>query len=133
MASQIVEDSDFQVSILGLKEEGQWCAIALEMSLRGYGQSFEDALNDLESAMEAQISFAVQHGDVEQLFFPAEHQYFEKYSEAKSAELRRIIESQFALRTKPHSRAKRKARSSCRAIGYRLPSLVEHGRFEVLA
>ena len=86
MASQMLEDSDFKVSILGLREEDQWCAIALEMSLRGYGPSFEDALNDLERAMEAQISFALQHGDAEQLFFPAEQHYFERYAEAKSAD-----------------------------------------------
>ena len=46
------------VNVLGVREEDSWCAIALEMSLRGHGETFDDAFAELIAAIEAQLSFA---------------------------------------------------------------------------
>ena len=48
---------DLTINVLGVREEDAWCAIALEMSLRGYGETFDDALTELIAATEAQLSF----------------------------------------------------------------------------
>ena len=70
------------VSVLGLIEDGQWCAIALEMSLRGYGASFDDALRDLKGAIRAQITFALENGTIDKIFMPAEQKYLDLYATA---------------------------------------------------
>ena len=69
------------VNVLGIREDDAWCAIALEMSLRGYGETFDEALDELNRAVEAQISFAVQHDNVDQVFIPAEPHYLKLYAD----------------------------------------------------
>ena len=32
---------DVTASVLEFQEDGEWCALALEMALRGYGQTFD--------------------------------------------------------------------------------------------
>ncbi len=76
------------INILGIREDDAWCAIALEMSLRGYGVTFDEALDELYLAIEAQISFALQHNSVEQVFIPAEPHYFNLYAEMKRKALK---------------------------------------------
>ena len=58
------------INVLGIREDDAWCAITLEMSLRGYGETFDEALDELNRAVEAQISFAVQHDNVDRCSFP---------------------------------------------------------------
>ena len=67
------------VNVLGVREDDAWCAIALEMSLRGYGTTFEEALDALHRAIEAQVSFAVQHDTLDQVFIPADPHYFKLF------------------------------------------------------
>ncbi len=71
------------INVLGVREDDAWCAIALEMSLRGYGETFEGALGELEEAIDTQISFAVQHGNIDQIFIPAEPHYFRLHADLK--------------------------------------------------
>lgn len=71
------------INVLGVREDDVWCAIALEMSLRGYGETFAGALGELEEAIDAQISFAVQHGNIDQVFIPAEPHYFKLHADLK--------------------------------------------------
>ena len=55
---------DVTVSVLGFQEDGEWCALALEMDLRGYGRTFDEALEDLHDAMTMQNQFRpIQGGD----------------------------------------------------------------------
>ena len=70
----------FAVNVLGLREGGAWCAMALEMSLRGYGETFREAVDELAKAIEAQVSFAVQHDNLDQVFIPAEPHYLGLYA-----------------------------------------------------
>ncbi|MYE25186.1 MAG: hypothetical protein F4Y01_14800 [Gammaproteobacteria bacterium] len=84
-------DLALTVNVLGVREDGEWCAIALEMSLRGYGATFDEALAQLEDAIVAQTSFAVQHDTVDQIFIPAEPQYFKLYADLKREALKREL------------------------------------------
>ncbi|MCY3620348.1 MAG: hypothetical protein OXH68_01385 [Gammaproteobacteria bacterium] len=69
------------INVLGIREDDAWCAIALEMSLRGYGKTFDEALDELNRAVEAQISFAVQHDNVDRVFIPAEPHHLKLYAD----------------------------------------------------
>ena len=79
------------INVLGVREDGAWCAIALEMSLRGYGETFPEALVELTQAIEAQVSFAVQHDNLDQILIPAEPHYFRLYADMKREALKRKL------------------------------------------
>lgn len=81
------------LNVLGVREDDAWCAIALDMSLRGYGETFEAALQALLEAVEAQVSFAVQHDNLDQIFIPAEPHYFRLYADMKREALKRTLRS----------------------------------------
>ena len=70
--------------VLGYREAEDHVALALDMDLRGYGSSLEEALRDLEERMAMQLSFALyKHGTVDMAMRPAEAVYFERFAEAK--------------------------------------------------
>ena len=54
-------DFNHTLRVLVVREDAMWCAMALDMSLRGYGKTQAEAVEKLTEAVEAQISFAVQH------------------------------------------------------------------------
>lgn len=68
---------DVRLSVLGYCEDSQWAALALEMDLRGYGETFEDALADLQDLIQMQISFALYKGHLEMIFKDAEPVYWQ--------------------------------------------------------
>ena len=74
---------EVNVNVLGFEEDGQWCALALEMDLRGYGENFEEALNDLDESVKMQISFAQFKGNTDLIFHPAERKYFKLFARAQ--------------------------------------------------
>ena len=65
--------------VLGYKEDGEWCALCLEMDLRGYGKTFEDALKELSAAVLNQFTFAIQMDNPDLLLRKAEIKYFSLY------------------------------------------------------
>ena len=72
------------ISVLGLVEDGSFCAIALELSLRGYGANFEEAVGNLKEAIIAQIQFAIEkHGSLDGIFVRAESRYWKMYREGQ--------------------------------------------------
>lgn len=72
------------LNVLGVREDEMWCAVALEMSLRGYGETFEEALEDLKETIIAQVTYALDHHrTIDHIFIPAEPHYFERYAIAK--------------------------------------------------
>ena len=77
-----IEDEVY-VSVLGYREDGHWCALALEMDLRGYGQSFDEALQDLRESMSMQIGFALFKNEPGMIFFPADPVYFSLYAQVR--------------------------------------------------
>lgn len=70
-------------SILGYREEGEWVALALEMDLRGFGTTFEEALEDLMSSVNAQISFALYKKELNLIWHPAEKKYFDLFDRTR--------------------------------------------------
>ena len=75
---------DVTVSVLGIHEDEEWCALALEMDLRGYGQTFDDALEDLHESMAMQISFCRFKGEPDMIFRPAEPVYFSLFAQVRN-------------------------------------------------
>ena len=81
--------SGVTLSILGVREDERWCAIALEMSLRGYGDTFDEALEDLKETIVVQVTYALDHHQaIDHIFIPAEPHYFERYTIAKREALK---------------------------------------------
>ena len=79
------------LNVLGVREDDAWYAIALDMSLRGSGETFEAALQALREAVEAQVSFAVQHDSLDEIFIPAEPHYFGLYADIRREALKRTL------------------------------------------
>lgn len=82
---------EFTIHVLGFQEDGLWCALALDLSLRGYGPTFEEAKEDLAQAVGAQLSFAIQHGTMEQIWQPAEDEYYRMYQQARRQALEHAV------------------------------------------
>jgi len=72
------------ISVLGYREDDKWCALALEMDLRGYGQSFDEALKDLHESMTMQIGFALFKNEPGMIFYPADPMYFSLYAQVRN-------------------------------------------------
>lgn len=90
--------SGVTLSILGVREDERWCAIALEMSLRGYGDTFDEALEDLKETIVVQVTYALDHHQtIDHIFIPAEPHYFERYAIAK----RDALKNRFLNRSHP--------------------------------
>ena len=70
--------------VLLYREDGDWCALALETDLRGYGDTMEAACKELTSALDRQFTFSFARMDPGLLIFPAEKKYFEMFLEATS-------------------------------------------------
>ena len=84
MPEMMKEEFRITANVLGYREAEEHVALALEMDLRGYGSSFEEALHDLEEQMAMQLSFSLhKHGTVDMAMRPAESAYFERFAEAE--------------------------------------------------
>ena len=79
------------ISILGYKEDGEWVALALEMDIRGYGKTFEEALDDLRDLVFMQIGFALSKNCEDMIWKDAEQRYFEMYAQTHRDELRKAL------------------------------------------
>ncbi|MYA95587.1 MAG: hypothetical protein F4X91_04165 [Nitrospinae bacterium] len=86
-------DFNHTLRVLVVREDGMWCAIALDMSLRGYGETQDQAVESLTEAVEAQLSFAVQHDTLDDIFVPAEPSYHALYESVKRDSVKRPLKS----------------------------------------
>jgi hypothetical protein len=66
--------------VLGYRDEGEWVALALEMDLRGYGSTFEEAQQDLTDLVAMQMGFARSKGQPELIWKPAEPVWFQLFA-----------------------------------------------------
>lgn len=73
---------DLCFRVLLYQEGSEYVAHALEMDLIGEGSSPNKALNDLRATIEAQISFAVFHGDPSLANFPAPPDVYARWEKA---------------------------------------------------
>ena len=60
-------------------EEGDVVALAIDMDLRGYGDSEETALAEVEDLVDCQLQFALEQNDLRPAFFPADQKYFDMF------------------------------------------------------
>lgn len=76
---------DLRVLIYENDEEDDECtvALALDMDLRGYGDSEETALAEVEDLIDAQLQFALKRNDLRMAFFPADQKYYDMFEEAE--------------------------------------------------
>jgi hypothetical protein len=73
--------------ILGYRDSDEWVALALEMDLRGYGGTFEEALADLRELVVMQISFARFKGQPGMIWKNAEPVWFSQWENTRSERL----------------------------------------------
>ena len=71
------------VNVLGYREDGEWVALALEMDLRGYGQTFREALEELTDLVRTQIRFAQFKGQPDMIWKSAEPVWFERFADVR--------------------------------------------------
>ena len=74
---------ELTLNVLGYREHGEWTAIALEMDLRGFGSSFQDAVQNLMELVRMQVSFAHFKGQPELVLRPAEPVWWERFAEVR--------------------------------------------------
>lgn len=79
------------VKVLGYFEDGEWVAHALELDLVGTGDSFEAASEELKGAIDAQVSFAIEQGNVDLIFKSAPKKYWTIYNKAQRDTFSRTI------------------------------------------
>lgn len=92
MTSKDLQTVELSLNILGYQDQeaGEWVALALEMDLRGYGPTFEAALEDLKDLVGMQISFALQKGLPDMIVRPAEPVWFELFASVRSERMRHL-------------------------------------------
>ena len=83
---------DVTINVLGYQEDDAWVALALEMDLRGYGETFEDALNELMDCIASQISFAEFKGQPDMVFHPAAPEYYGLFAQVRGDKLRSLAQ-----------------------------------------
>jgi hypothetical protein len=86
-----MEHQAMTLNVLGYKEEGQWVALALEMDLRGYGETFDEAVEDLADLVKIQISFSRFKGQPELIWKPADAVWFGLFAQARRDYLDALI------------------------------------------
>jgi hypothetical protein len=75
--------NDFPVNVMIYSDEGEWCALALEMDVRGYGATADAAVADLVDMLHAQVSFAIHNGHPESVWHRSDDQYWQMWERAR--------------------------------------------------
>lgn len=86
-----MEHQDINLNVLGYRDGDEWIALALEMDLRGYGGSFEEALEDLRELVNMQISFSRFKGQPELIWKAADPIWFERFAEVRREYLEALV------------------------------------------
>ena len=97
------------IHVLVHQEDEEWCAIALEMGIRGYGSTVARAYRTLTDAVEAQVTFTMEQGGWDEMFeTPAEQRYIDLYFQTSALEARGIFADPGGTRMKrarfPHAK-----------------------------
>jgi hypothetical protein len=79
------------LSVLGYQEEGEWVALALEMDLRGYGPTFQQATQELQQLVSTQFEFARFKRQPELIWKPAEPIYWRLFEDARRDRLHEFV------------------------------------------
>ena len=73
----------YSIRVLIYQEDGEVLAHALEMDLVGCGETEEEAIEELEGLVRAQISFALQKDEKHLIHQPALQEFFDRWEEAQ--------------------------------------------------
>ena len=92
MSNTEIQTTELALDVLGYQEEGGWVALALEMDLRGHGDTFAAALADLKDLVRMQISFALQKGEPEMIWRAAEPVWFKRFAALRADRIRHLSE-----------------------------------------
>lgn len=87
-----VTPSPVVLNVLGYREDGEWVALALEMDLRGYGETFGGALEELKDLVAIQIRFAQSKDQPELVWKPAEAVWFERFADVRREHLNALVQ-----------------------------------------
>ena len=79
---------DMTMNVLGFREDDSWCALGLEVDIRGYGKTFGEACEDLKDLVLMQITFAIQKDQPDMIWRPSDPVYFERFSEQRRRQFR---------------------------------------------
>ena len=90
------------ISVLGFKEGHEWCALALELDLRGYGNSPDEAFADLREQITMQVTFCQQKGILDSMFHPAEDHYWEMYRQGKRSLMLSLVSHHYQVAPDHH-------------------------------
>jgi len=74
------EDFVLILRVLGYQEDGPWAAHCLETDLVGYGDTFDEAIDELKELTDMQVSFAFFKNQPSLLDHPAPPWVLESYS-----------------------------------------------------
>ena len=85
--------STLTLSVLGYREGDEWIAVALEMDLRGYGSTVDEAFEELTDLVTTQLSFARFKGQPEMIWKPAEPIYWRLFADAVREQLQGLASS----------------------------------------
>ena len=88
-ASKEQDASQVNLGVLAYREGKDWVALALEMDLRGYGKTIDEAVRELSDLVAMQLSFARLKSQPELVWKPAEPQYWTLFTNAKRDQLLR--------------------------------------------
>lgn len=91
-ASFDITPSTAVLNVLGYREDEDWVALALEMDLRGYGQTFGEALKELTDVVAAQIRFAHFKGQIDLIWKSAEPIWFERFADVRRERLNALVQ-----------------------------------------
>ena len=78
------------VNVLGFKEGDEWCALGLEVDIRGYGHTFEEACSDLTDLITYQIIFSMYKDQTELIFHPVDSKFFDIFNTIKDKQLHKL-------------------------------------------
>jgi len=79
------------------KEEGNWVAHCLEFDLLGHGSTKKEALESLSEAIFIQLSFSVEHDNLDNLFSPADGKYLRMFAAGKDTSIQGQLKFEVAI------------------------------------
>ena len=85
-------EHEYYVDLLIYPDQGGWVALALQMDLRGYGQTPADARKAVLEMICAQISFAHFKKQPELIWRNAAQEWFEKFEVVRRRQLTALLE-----------------------------------------
>ena len=75
--------SEKKISALGMRNHDGYSVVALEMDLWGFGDTEEEALEEMIESVRMQVSFAMHINDFSLLDVPAPKKYQDMYRDCR--------------------------------------------------